>query len=193
VSRILVAEDMADIRRLLVQALAAPGRQFIVAADGHQALTAWSKGSCSLLILDFMMPGCTGLDVARRVRDAGDGTPVILMSATMDEEIRREAEALGAVECVEKPFVLADLRASVDRVLGPSSRHQDHRLGSLALRRGLLTTDQLRKALAAQRQEASRGAPVRRLGAICQAEGFLSEAQVEALLHKQRKLLAGPG
>jgi CheY-like chemotaxis protein len=123
---VLVAEDDADIRGLLVWALAGPDRRFVVAQDGQAALNAWSKRGFTLLILDLVMPERTGLEIVRHIRSAGDATPVILLSVTLNEAIRQEAKALGAVTCVEKPFILEDLRDAVDLALGHvSSRLND--------------------------------------------------------------------
>lgn len=188
--KVLVAEDNASIRRLLVRILSGPGRDLVITHDGTAALAAWARGGYDLVLLDFMMPGRTGIEVARHIRSTDSSTPVILMSGTLDEAVRRAAAALGGVECVSKPFTLEEIREPVERVLGPTFRRPDIRLGSLALQRRFLTPAQLKTALAVQSREASSGAP-RRIGHICLEQGFLRQDQVDALLLEQKALLGG--
>jgi len=188
--KVLIAEDNAGIRRLLVRILSAPGRDLVITHDGKAALAAWAQGGYALVLLDFMMPGCTGIEVARRIRETDSSTPVILMSGTFDDDVREAAAKLGGVECVSKPFTLEEIREPVERVLGRTFRSPDVRLGSLALQRRFMTPEQLKAALALQSKEASSGAP-RRIGHICLEEGFLRQDQVDALLQEQKTLLGG--
>lgn len=188
--KILIADDDAAVRRLVASVLAGRGRGLVEAEDGDAALAAWRGGGLSLLVLDDLMPGCTGSQAAREIRRAGDEVPVILMSGTLNEEIVLLAEALGAVTCLAKPFGVAELRGLADRALGKQPG-RSLRLGSLALRSGVLSPEQLRRVLDIQSHEADRGAPARRVGQLCVLEGFLSKEQVESLLREQETLRGG--
>ena len=76
-----------------------------------------SSGSeIDLIIADVRRPGCTGLQVLEQLRFAGDGVPVILMSAFGDEDLRREAKRHDVI-LLDKPFALDDLRGAVNDVL----------------------------------------------------------------------------
>ena len=186
---LLIADDEPAIRRLLLQALEGPGRRFLLAENGKAALAAWARGGVSVLILDQVMPGPTGLEVVRRVRQSGDAAPAILVSGALSPDVVAAAGSLGGVECVSKPFVLKRLRAVVARVLARVPARRDLRLGSLAIQWGLLTPAQVETALAVQ----SRETPPRRVGHICLAQGFLNVDQVETLLERQKELIRGSG
>ena len=190
VRKVLVADDHEAIIRLIRKVIQAPGRRFIEAKDGPSALAAWQEGGFSLLILDCLMPGLSGIEVAQRVRRAGDATPILLISGAFNADLRLQAAAVEGVDLVVKPFALQDLRGPVDRLLEATSKVPDLRLGALALRHGWLTLEQLTSALDVQSREAKKGNPGLRIGRIFLREGFLREDQVEALLGKQKILYA---
>jgi DNA-binding response OmpR family regulator len=113
--RYLVAEDDPDVRAFLAEVLRQDGGEVTEAEDGAELL-AWAElsvGECRLfdaIISDIQMPGLTALDVMRRVRTM-TRTPVILVTAFADREIRAEAYDLGAEIVVSKPLHPRDLRA----------------------------------------------------------------------------------
>ncbi|HEX7897135.1 MAG TPA: response regulator [Planctomycetota bacterium] len=184
---LLIADDEPAIRRLLVQALEGPGRRFLLAENGKAALAAWARGGVAVLILDQIMPGPTGLEVVRHIRQAGDAAPALLVSGALNADVVAAAGSLGGVECVSKPFALARLRAIVTRVLARVPARRDLRLGSLAVQWGLLTPEQVKAALDAQSRE-----PLP-IGRICLSRGYLSADQVETLLERQKELIRGSG
>ncbi len=105
---ILFADDTEDMRLLLRTVF--DGSEFEVfgeAADGDEALRLWRTAppSCAL-VLDQRMPGRTGIEVAREVLADAPDTTIILFSAHMDDELRREAAAVGIRACVAKEAIL---------------------------------------------------------------------------------------
>ncbi len=75
-STILVAEDQADIRDLIVMNLRNAGYEVIAVADGLAALNSQNEHASDLLILDLMMPGMDGLEVCKALRARGRSTPI---------------------------------------------------------------------------------------------------------------------
>lgn len=85
-----------------------------------------------VIITDVRMPGFSGMDVLRAVRDLPQAPPVIVMTAFGNKETHREADRLGADAVLDKPFDLDDLRRAVERALsrGAPSRAPDENAGS---------------------------------------------------------------
>jgi DNA-binding response OmpR family regulator len=91
-------------------------------ADGETALARLCVGHAfSLILLDISLPGKSGLDVLAELRESGDRTPVIVLSARRDEFDKVAALRLGADDYVTKPFALAELLARVAAVLRRST------------------------------------------------------------------------
>lgn len=114
--RILVADDDAQLVSLVRDYLQNEGFSVLTAADGPGALQAWREQDPALLVLDWMMPGLSGLDVCRRVRAAGR-TPVIMLTARGEEPDRLLGLELGADDYIVKPFSLRELAARIRAVL----------------------------------------------------------------------------
>jgi CheY-like chemotaxis protein len=173
--KILIADDDPAVRRLMIEVVTGRGRDLVEAEDGEEALRSCMGGTFSLLVLDHLMPGFTGVDVIRHVRKSGDIVPAILLSGSLDNEIALEAGGLGGVECLSKPFGVAELREVVARILARTFSSRDHRLGNLAIRSGVLFSAQVATVLAVQSHEISAGRPARRAGSIGMALGFLDQ------------------
>ncbi len=114
---ILVAEDDAHIREGLVAALESEGYATATAADGEAALRRWREGGIGLLLLDVMMPGCSGYDVCREVRRTDARVPVIMVTAKGEEIDKVVGLELGADDYITKPFGVRELLARVAAVL----------------------------------------------------------------------------
>lgn len=115
--RILIAEDQTDIRDLLVLNLRGAGYQVAEAQDGREALAAHGQQPADLLVLDLMMPGEDGLEICRRLRTAGNRTPIIMLTAKGDEMDRIVGLELGADDYLAKPFNPRELLARIHAVL----------------------------------------------------------------------------
>lgn len=112
-ARILVADDEADMVTGLRDNLQFEGYEVIVAADGEAALKAALEESPDLILLDVMMPKLDGLEVCRRIREAGFMVPILMLTAKSQEiDIVRGLE-VGADDYVTKPFSVRELLARV--------------------------------------------------------------------------------
>jgi len=116
--RILVADDEPVISRLVKESLVLEGYAVDISIDGRDTLTRYRPGAYDLLILDSMLARRSGLEVVAQLRNAGDGVPIILTSASAAGMGRVEPFAFTyRVELLRKPFGLRDLRAAVDRAV----------------------------------------------------------------------------
>jgi len=114
---ILVAEDQADIRELLVMNLRNAAYEVTAVADGAAALASQNESASDLLILDLMMPGMDGLEVCKALRARGRNTPILMLTAKSTELDRVLGLELGADDYLTKPFSLAELMARVKALL----------------------------------------------------------------------------
>ena len=116
-SHILVAEDQADIRDLIVLNLQQAGYQVQAVADGSAALASQLERAADLLVLDLMMPGLDGLEVCKALRAQGRATPILMLTAKSTELDRVLGLELGADDYLTKPFSMAELLARVKALL----------------------------------------------------------------------------
>lgn len=119
-TQVLVVEDDAAIASILEQGLALRGLSATVVEDGLDGRRAWTAGDYDLVILDVMLPGMNGIDLCAERRAAGDDTPVILLTARDDDGLRTRGEQAGASAYITKPFVYAELIATIRRLLDES-------------------------------------------------------------------------
>lgn len=124
--RIAVADDSAEMRALIVQALRADGYDVVESGDGHQLVRllepvdpAQHATGVDLVVSDLRMPELSGLDVLGALHDRALRTPFILITAFGDEDTHREAHDLGAAAVLDKPFDLDHLRSLVHASLPP--------------------------------------------------------------------------
>ncbi len=114
---ILVAEDQADIRDLLLLNLRGAGYDVSAVGDGLAALQVHAAQPRDLLILDLMMPGLDGLEVCKALRAKGHATPILMLTAKSTELDRVLGLELGADDYLTKPFSLAELLARIKALL----------------------------------------------------------------------------
>jgi DNA-binding response OmpR family regulator len=112
-SRILVVEDDESLGVVLTDALRAEGHDPVLVADGVTALETALDRRFDLVILDLMLPRMDGLQVCRRLRDAGRRVPVLMLTARGREEDRVKGLDVGADDYLVKPFSLKELLARV--------------------------------------------------------------------------------
>jgi DNA-binding response OmpR family regulator len=157
-ARVLVAEDQADIRDLLVLNLRNAGYDVSAVADGVAALASQNEVASDLLILDLMMPGMDGLEVCKALRARGRSTPILMLTAKSTELDRVLGLELGADDYLTKPFSLAELLARVKALLRRASLLRAAQAGAQnqasALRNGDL------EILPAKRQVRYRGSEI---------------------------------
>ena len=111
--RVLVVEDERDLNRILVKTLAAEGYSPDACYDGIEALEYLSGAAYDVVILDVMMPRMDGMEVLHRMRDAGNRTPVILLTAKDTVPDRVRGLDSGADDYIVKPFSFEELLARI--------------------------------------------------------------------------------
>ncbi len=142
--RILVVDDDPGILTAMKQALAARDYAVLTATDGLEALAVFQRARPDLLLLDLMMPGCSGLQVCRCIR-AESATPIIILSIMGSESDIVSALDEGADDYLVKPFRLAELLARVRAVLRRGSKPIENRVTCGEL---VIDTDQHRVTVA---------------------------------------------
>jgi DNA-binding response OmpR family regulator len=115
--RILIVEDNPDLAFGLRNNLEIEGYDIAVAEDGLAGLREARATHPDLIILDLMMPGLDGYRVLRTLRDEGDLTPVLILSAKSEEADKVRGFRMGADDFVTKPFSLLELLARVEALL----------------------------------------------------------------------------
>ncbi len=119
--RVLVVDDNETNRRLMAALLGAWGIQTVLASGAEQALEA-SDGRLDLAVLDMLMPGMDGLDLAAKIHEREPGLPIVLASSISQHDVsgdrRWQASGIGAV--ITKPIKASPLHAAVATVLGAS-------------------------------------------------------------------------
>ena len=116
-TRVLLAEDDVAISEPLARALRREGYDVDVQPDGPGALDMALGEVIDLVVLDLGLPGMDGLEVCRRLRAEGKGTPVLVLTARADEVDTVVGLDAGADDYVTKPFRLAELLARVRALL----------------------------------------------------------------------------
>ena len=139
---ILVVDDDPPIRRLLRTSLRAQGYDVLEAPDAATALYLVSRFRPEVMILDLGLPDLDGTEIIRKVRTAGDKTPIIVLSSRGHERGKVEALDLGADDYVTKPFGMAEL---VARIRAAQRHHFQDQGANPIFRSGELTVDLTRR------------------------------------------------
>lgn len=118
-ANILIVEDDPAIEALLAYNLEKENYRVKVAKDGEEALLLISENIPDLVILDWMLPKISGIEVCRRLRQkqATKNLPIILLTARKDESDKLRGFETGADDYINKPFSVAELKARVKAVL----------------------------------------------------------------------------
>lgn len=114
--KILVVDDEPQIIELLTSYLTREGFNVVSAANGEEALRAAEEGQPDLILLDLMLPGLSGYEVAREVRKKSS-TPIIMITARDEETDKVVGLELGADDYITKPFSPREVMARVRAVL----------------------------------------------------------------------------
>jgi two-component system, OmpR family, response regulator MprA len=115
--RILVVDDEPQLRRALERALKLEGYEVGLAADGDEALAELAAAPFDAIVLDVLMPKRDGLQTCRELRQRGDRTPVLILTARDAVQDRVDGLDAGADDYVVKPFALEELLARVRALL----------------------------------------------------------------------------
>ena len=134
---VLVVDDEPSVRQALQRALTFEGYDVLVAPDGHSALDTLLNRPADAILLDVAMPGIDGLEVCRRLRAAGDRTPILMLTARHATADRVAGLDAGADDYLVKPFaleeLLARLRALLRRATPPAGEDEVLRVADLSL------------------------------------------------------------
>ncbi len=138
--RVLVVEDDAAIAELVRYNLEAEGLQSTVAATGEEAELQVAEDRFDLIVLDWMLPGLSGIELCRRLRrrDALRSVPILMLTARGEEGDRVRGLTTGADDYVVKPFSVVELVARVKALLrraAPSRIADILRAGDIVLNR----------------------------------------------------------
>jgi two-component system phosphate regulon response regulator PhoB len=127
--RILVVEDEQPIREMVGFALKKAGLAFEEAADAEQALVAVASHPPDLMLLDWMLPGMSGVELARRLRreETTAKMPIIMLTARVEENDRVHGLEVGADDYITKPFSPRELIARINAVLRRSQAGSDEK------------------------------------------------------------------
>jgi len=137
VTRVLVVEDEESYSDALAYVLRKEGFEVAVAGDGRIALEEFERAGADIVLLDLMLPGVTGTEVCRRLRQTSN-VPVIVVSAKDDEVDKVVGLELGADDYVTKPYSPRELVARIRAVL---RRGQDVDLAPTTLESGRVRMD----------------------------------------------------
>ncbi|MEK7953847.1 response regulator transcription factor [Luteolibacter soli] len=114
---ILLVEDEPGIAEVLCDLLRAEGHEVSWAADGNQGLSLATAGTFDLLVLDVMLPGKSGYDICRGVREAGFDGGILMLTARGQVDDRVQGLRTGADDYLVKPFDPDELLARIDALL----------------------------------------------------------------------------
>lgn len=121
VSRVVVVvEDDPGMREALEKVLRAAGVRALLFGSGEELIEAGEAERASCLVLDIRLPGMTGFELCRWLASRGQTAPVIFITAYDDAATRAEAERLGAVGYLLKPFGGKELVLSINRAIAAS-------------------------------------------------------------------------
>jgi len=119
---VLVVDDDADIRELITWKLSQAGYTTLAASDGEAGLTAAVDGVPDLILVDWMMPKMTGIEVCRALRDdpVTSRIPIILLTAKAQEAEVERGFAAGVDDYIVKPFSPREMLGRIEAVLARS-------------------------------------------------------------------------
>jgi two-component system OmpR family response regulator len=111
---ILLVEDDRQVGEFIADELTAAGHSCVHARDGEAGLLAAGQASYDVMVIDRMMPKLDGLALIKALRDAGDQTPVLVLSALGEVDDRVQGLHSGADDYLVKPFAMAELLARLE-------------------------------------------------------------------------------
>lgn len=122
VACILVVDDEVRLTRTLAKGLSAQGFDVRLAHDGHEGYRLAKEPQFDVIVLDIMLPGLSGLEVCRRLREDDVGTPILMLTARDADADETDALDMGADDYLRKPFSLAVLVARCRALLRRGGR-----------------------------------------------------------------------
>lgn len=125
--RIVYVDDDLELTRLVANTLKDEGYEVIIANDGEEGLETILVEEPDLVILDVMMPGLTGWEVAKYLRSKRefDATPIMMLTGIGERMNEMTAPLYGANDHLDKPFEMEDLLEMVEDLLAEASEDED--------------------------------------------------------------------
>jgi DNA-binding response OmpR family regulator len=127
-AHILIVEDEVKLARFIELELGAEGYTITVAHDGLSALTIARESNPDMILLDWMLPGMSGVEICRRLRTTGNKVPIIFLTAKDEISDRVAGLDAGANDYVVKPFSIEELLARIRAQLRLNSSETDQNL-----------------------------------------------------------------
>ena len=115
--KILIIEDEPNIRELILYNLKTNGYDGVAAEDGIMGITMVHREKPDLILLDIMLPEKNGYEICRELREEGDDTPIIMITAKTEETDKVKGLEYGADDYISKPFGIRELMARIKAVL----------------------------------------------------------------------------
>lgn len=115
--KILIIEDEPNIRELILYNIKTNGYDGLAAEDGIMGISMVHNKKPDLILLDIMLPGKSGYEICRELREEGNNTPIIMITAKTDETDKVMGLEYGADDYISKPFGIRELMARIKAVL----------------------------------------------------------------------------
>ncbi len=133
--RLLLAEDEKDLSRALTAVLSHTGYETDAAFDGVEALELLEKNDYDVIVMDIMMPRMDGIEALKKIRESGNYTPVLLLTAKAEVDDRVTGLEAGADDYLAKPFAIKELLARVKSMTRRNEMYapKNLRVGSVTL------------------------------------------------------------
>ncbi len=116
-ARLLIVDDSSFLRNMVAKPLKEAGHEVLEAVDGVDGLKKIASESPDCVLLDLAMPQLGGLEVLQVLQDNGTGVPVIVVTADVQDDTRRQCLALGAQVVINKPSSPNELNQAIQDVL----------------------------------------------------------------------------
>src|SRR2546426_4940720 len=121
-ARILLVEDESNLRRTLTDLLKSDGYFVESSGDGIEGQELAMKNPFDVIILDVMLPSRNGFEVCRRLRESGNNTPILMLTARSELNNKVQGFKAGSDDYLTKPFETPELEARIEALLRRSSR-----------------------------------------------------------------------
>ncbi len=143
--RILVIEDDPKIQTFISQGLRQEGHTVITASTGTEGSEKWTNECFQAVVLDLMLPGQSGLEVLKHMRNSGDTTPVLVLSAKVAVDDRISGLKSGADDYMTKPFSFSELSARIAAITRRTTQLDDKNLQVTTLKAADVSLDLIKR------------------------------------------------
>lgn len=123
--RVLLVDDEPSVREMLADFLELNNFICMQASNGEAAVDYTKREKFDLVIMDIRMPGVSGIDALRTIKEDTPSQPVVMVTAVNEVETAVEAMRLGAYDYVMKPFILRDMLVVIDQAITGEAQHFD--------------------------------------------------------------------